>query len=72
MTQKVEVLTNAKKAFLERVYRKEILRSDYIDIRIEQLKVEADNPNNSEIDAAWYNRIIQELEWVKSQIKNGK
>ena len=71
MTQKIEVLTLAKKAFLERVYRKEILRSDYIDIRIEQLKVEADNPNNSEIDAAWYNRIIQELVWVKSQIKNG-
>ena len=71
MTQKIEVLTLAKKAFLERVYRKELLRSDYIDVRMEQLKVEANNPNNSETDAAWYNRIIQELVWVKSQIKNG-
>lgn len=71
MSQDVEVLTLAKKAFLDRVSRKEILRSDYIDVRMEQLRVEANNPNNSEIDTAWYNRIIQELEWVKSQIKDG-
>lgn len=71
MSQDVEVLTLAKKAFLDKVSRKEILRSDYIDVRMEQLRVEANNPNNSEIDTAWYNRIIQELEWVKSQIKDG-
>lgn len=71
MSQYVEVLTLAKKAFLDKVSRKEILSSDYIDVRMEQLRVEANNPNNSEIDTAWYNRIIQELEWVKSQIKDG-
>jgi hypothetical protein len=52
------------------VSKKEFIRCDYIDIRMEQLRMEANNPNNSEIDVAWYNRIIQELDWVKSQIEN--
>jgi hypothetical protein len=39
-------------------------RSDYIPMRMEQLKVERDNPHNSAIDAEWYNRIIQELDWA--------
>lgn len=33
-------------------------------MRMEQLKVERDNPHNSAIDAEWYNRIIQELDWA--------
>jgi hypothetical protein len=33
-------------------------------MRMEQLKIERDNPHNSEIDAEWYNRIIQELDWA--------
>lgn len=61
----VEVMTNAKKAFIDRVKRKASKRVDYIDVRIDQLKLERDNPNNSEEDSNWYNRIIQELEWVK-------
>ncbi len=63
----IEVLTNAKKAFIDRQKRKASKATDYIDVRIEQLTVERDNPNNSEEDSNWYNRIIQELNWVKSQ-----
>jgi hypothetical protein len=40
-------------------------RSDYIPMRMEQLKIERDNPHNSPIDAEWYNRIIQELDWAR-------
>ncbi|MGB2192965.1 MAG: hypothetical protein ACPH3A_10390 [Luminiphilus sp.] len=61
----VEVMTSAKKAFIDRVNRKSSKAMDYIDVRIDQLKLERDNPNNSEEDSNWYNRIIQELEWVK-------
>ena len=63
----VEVLTSAKKAFIDRVNRKSSKKSNYIDVRIEQLTLERDNPNNSEEDSNWYNRIIQELNWVKQQ-----
>lgn len=69
----IEVLTNAKKGFLDSLLdtraraNRAAKRSDYIDVRIEQLTIERDNPNNSEEDSNWYNRIIQELEWVKSQ-----
>lgn len=63
----VEVMTFAKKAFIDRAKRKSSKRSSYIDVRIEQLTLERDNPNNSEEDSNWYNRIIQELNWVKQQ-----
>ena len=43
-------------------------RSDYIPMRMEQLKIERDNPHNSPIDAEWYNRIIQELDWARQMI----
>ena len=63
----LEVVTLAKKAYLDRQLRKESKSNDYIDVRIEQLTVERDNPNNSEEDSNWYNRIIQELNWVKQK-----
>jgi hypothetical protein len=50
----IEVLTNAKKGFLDSLLDK-------------RARANRDNPNNSEEDSNWYNRIIQELEWVKSQ-----
>ena len=43
--------------------------SEYIDIRISQLKEDeekASDPN----DRAWYNRLIQELSWAKDQNHN--
>ncbi len=45
--------------------RRQSRRSDYIGMRMEQLAVERDNPNNNEIDSAWYQRIIQELDWAQ-------
>ena len=39
-------------------------QNDYVETRIEQLKedmVKASNPH----DQQWYNRLIQELDWVK-------
>lgn len=45
--------------------RRQSRRSDYIEMRMEQLAVERDNPNNKEIDSAWYQRIIQELDWAQ-------
>ena len=60
----IEVLTSSKKKFLDRISRKASRRTDYITVRIEQLTVERDNPNNSEEDSNWYNRIIQELKWA--------
>jgi len=35
---------------------------------MEQLSIERDNPNNNEIDSAWYQRIIQELDWAQQAI----
>jgi len=61
----IEVVTHAKKAFIDRQQRKSEKRNEYIDIRIQQLIIERDNPNNSEEDSNWYNRIIQELTWAK-------
>jgi hypothetical protein len=68
MDNNIEVMTLAKKSFIDRVKRKSSKQSHYIDVRIEQLTLERDNPNNSEEDSNWYNRIIQELNWVKQQI----
>ena len=39
-------------------------QNDYVETRIEQLKedmAKASNPH----DQQWYNRLIQELDWVK-------
>ena len=71
MDNNIEVITLAKKAFLDkqRSLRKSTKSSSYIDVRIEQLTLERDNPNNSEEDSNWYSRIIQELEWVKQQMR---
>jgi len=68
-TANIEVMTNTKKGMLDKLRRKNYRRVEYIDIRIEQLSIERDNPNNSEADSNWYNRIIQELNWVKQQTK---
>ena len=38
-------------------------RSTYITARIEQLKEDM-NKAHDEHDRAWYNRLIQELDWV--------
>jgi hypothetical protein len=45
------------------------VKPDYITVRIEQLKEELTKPN-SEHDKNWYNRLIQELSWVK-EMQNG-
>lgn len=66
-TANIEVMTNTKKAMIDKLRRKGVRRVEYIDVRIEQLTLERDNPNNSEADSKWYNRIIQELNWVKQQ-----
>jgi len=69
----VECLTQTKKHLID----KQIKRSEaskakasagYINMRMEQLAVERDNPHNSEIDSKWYNRIIQELDWAQQSI----
>ena len=69
----VECLTQTKKHLID----KQIKRSEaskakasagYINMRMEQLAVERDNPHNSEIDSKWYNRIIQELDWAQQAI----
>jgi hypothetical protein len=60
-------MTSTKQGMLDRLRRKNSRRIEYIDVRIEQLTLERDNPNNSEADSKWYNRIIQELNWVKQQ-----
>lgn len=41
----------------------------YIDVRIGQLKQDMKNAHD-DYDKQWYNRIIQELCWVKSQQHN--
>ena len=45
------------------------VKPDYITVRIEQLKEELTKPN-TEHDKNWYNRLIQELSWVK-EMQNG-
>ena len=62
-------MTSTKQGMIDRLRRKNSRRVEYIDVRIEQLTLERDNPNNSEADSKWYNRIIQELNWVKQQTK---
>jgi hypothetical protein len=66
-TKNIEVMTSTKQGMLDRLRRKNSRRVEYLDVRIEQLTIERDNPNNSEADSKWYNRIIQELNWVKQQ-----
>jgi len=68
-TKNIEVMTSTKQGMIDRLRRKNSRRVEYIDVRIEQLTLERDNPNNSEADSKWYNRIIQELNWVKQQTK---
>ena len=41
---------------------------NYIEVRIEQLKEELTRPN-TEYDKTWYNRLIQELDWVRQMDK---
>lgn len=43
--------------------------SEYIDIRISQLKEDQDKASDPN-DRAWYNRLIQELSWAKSRDHN--
>lgn len=80
----VECLTAAKKHLIDsqikktvsyvsqeidaRNERKAKAAANYINMRMEQLAVERDNPHNSEIDSKWYNRIIQELDWAQQAI----
>ena len=66
-TKNIEVMTSTKQGMLDRLRRKNSRRVEYLDVRIEQLTIERDNQNNSEADSKWYNRIIQELNWVKQQ-----
>jgi hypothetical protein len=42
---------------------------EYIEIRISQLKDDM-NKAHDEHDKSWYNRIIQELSWVKDTEHN--
>ena len=42
---------------------------EYIDIRVEQLKEDMDKAKDP-YDKQWYNRIISELNWAKSQDHN--
>ena len=44
-------------------------QDQYIITRIDQLKQDMDKAND-ELDKAWYNRLIQELNWVLQM--NGK
>ena len=44
------------------------VRPNYITMRMDQLKVERDNPHNSASDSEWYNRIIQELDWAQQAL----
>jgi DnaJ-domain-containing protein 1 len=43
--------------------------TEYIDIRIDQLKEDLEKASNPD-DRAWYNRLIQELSWAKNQNHN--
>lgn len=69
----VECLTPTKKHIIDsQVKRSEARKAkaaeNYINMRMEQLSVERDNPHNSEMDSKWYNRIIQELDWAQQAI----
>ena len=43
--------------------------TEYINIRIDQLKEDLEKASNPD-DRAWYNRLIQELSWAKNQNHN--
>tara|TARA_E500000318_G_scaffold111997_1_gene133235 strand:+ start:2880 stop:3158 length:279 start_codon:yes stop_codon:yes gene_type:complete len=69
----VECLTPTKKHIIDTQLKKTEARrakaaANYISMRMEQLAVERDNPNNNAIDSEWYNRIIQELDWAQQAI----
>jgi len=69
--QKFDCAHPTKTALLERETRKmkkALAKKEYIKMRISMLKIERDNPRNSEYDAHWYNRIIQELEWAEGML----
>lgn len=40
----------------------------YIDVRVKQLEEEIEKCNN-DYDKQWYNRIISELHWARSEIE---
>lgn len=68
INQSFECATTSKLNIIEREARamkKRAAKRQYIDMRIETLKGERDNPHNSEMDSEWYNRIIQELSWAR-------
>lgn len=73
--QKFECATHTKRALIEQEMRrakKESVKKEYVNMRISMLKIERDNPNNSDIDSQWYNRIIQELEWAQQVLIENK
>lgn len=75
ITQSFECTTPSKRGLIERENRamkKREAKKQYIDMRIEMLKGERDNPHNSEIDSEWYNRIIQELTWARDVLLEEK
>ena len=56
----VECLTATKKHIIDNQIRRSESRkakaaANYINMRMEQLAVERDNPHNSEMDSKWYN-----------------
>jgi len=66
----IECLTPTKKHIIDKQVKRSEARKakaaeNYINMRMEQLSVERDNPHNSEMDSKWYNRIIQELDWAQ-------
>lgn len=43
--------------------------SNYLEARIKQLHEDRDKTTDP-IDTQWYNRIIQELQWVREVVNN--
>lgn len=73
--QHIECMTPAKRGVLERTERslkKLNAKRNYINMRVEMLEKERDNPHNSAIDSEWYNRIIQELVWAQQVLLDDK
>ena len=75
ITQSFECATASKTRVIEREARsmkKRKAKRNYIQMRIEMLEKERDNPHNSDIDSEWYNRIIQELVWAQQVLLEDK
>lgn len=75
ITQSFECATSSKIGVIEREARsmkKREAKRNYIQMRIEMLEKERDNPHNSDIDSEWYNRIIQELVWAQQVLLEDK